>query len=570
MGKRCQSLMSFALCAVLSTQINAATLAGVVKHEGQVLEGVSVIMTDTKNGIATAVSSNKAGLYGFPEGYLTAGEYQLTVRAAGYQATAEKLSIAENDSVQRDLNLKTVTDANILASQLTSLEWLNSFPGNQAEKDLLTLNMVNCAFCHSLERIARSDHDEVGFLNVIQRMKTYETDHSSHLRIQPVAQPEPLEGMQWYGRDAKALASYLAKINRAVSDDGARYPLQTLPLPKGEATKAIVTVYPIPRQPSVIHDLDVDAQGRVWYGNTGWDFLGRLDPVSREFKEWPAPNFLPENGGELPRIVGVQDIQVDGSGAVWVGVMGNKHARFIPSTERWQVFDLPIIWKNPFLGNVRENENIMWSTGITQVPEGHLRYEHAFPVDVRTGQVGEGIMLFNDFPSPISPTHDNQLNYCYIFDQDKDGNFLCTASEASAIARADSEGSVRLIPTPTPFSYPRRGYRDEKQQFWFAEFFADRVGMLDLATDKMVEYPMGERYIMPYYARPDNKGFIWVSSTGSDRLLRLNPETSEVVQYQMPVSYDARKVVVDENAAMTTIWLPNKNAAQLIRVQIPN
>jgi len=61
-----------------------------------------------------------------------------------------------------------------------------------------------------------------------------------------------------------------------------------------------------------------------------------------------------------------------------------------------------------------------------------------------------------------------------------------------------------------------------------------------------------------------------VSSTGSDRLLRLDPQTGEILQYLMPVAYDARKVVVDLSAKVTTVWLPNKNAAQLIRIEVPD
>jgi streptogramin lyase len=61
---------------------------------------------------------------------------------------------------------------------------------------------------------------------------------------------------------------------------------------------------------------------------------------------------------------------------------------------------------------------------------------------------------------------------------------------------------------------------------------------------------------------------VWASSTGSDRLLRLDPDSGAVNQYLMPVYYDARKVVVDESAPHTTVWLPNKNTAELIRVEL--
>jgi hypothetical protein len=38
----------------------------------------------------------------------------------------------------------------------------------------------------------------------------------------------------------------------------------------------------------------------------------------------------------------------------------------------------------------------------------------------------------------------------------------------------------------------------------------------------------------------------------------------------MPVTYDARKVIVDNSADRITVWLPNKNQGQLIRIEVAN
>lgn len=551
----------------------AAALSGSVSSAAEgPMEGVVVIARPEAGTRLVAVTSDAEGSFAFPADRLPSGAYRIDVRAAGYllAGTAPTVTVPRGEAAEPlALELEAVTDKDVLAGQLTSLEWVRSFPGSRADKDLLIRNMVNCAFCHSLERIARSPYDTDSMLAVIQRMKTYETDHSSAERIQLVAEPEPLEGLEWYGRDARELAAYLATVNLSGGRESWDYALETLPRPTGEGTQAVVTVFPIPRQPSVIHDLDVDEEGNVWYGNTGWDFLGRLDPETGEFSEWAAPNFLPPGKPPLDRIVGVQDIQVDPYGQVWVAVMGNKHAAFDRESERWRVFDLPVIWKNPFLSPVREGERMLWGSGVTAPPDGDDRHEHAYGLDVRTGALTEGVALFDGLPAPTSPVHDNQRNYCYMFDQDLDGNFLCTASETSAIVRVNEQGERRLIPTPTPNAYPRRGYRDDDNRFWFSEFFADRVGMIDLDTDEITEFPLAPRYISPYFTRPDRHGHIWISSTGSDRLLRLDPESGELTTYLMPVYYDARKLVLDESAERVTVWLPNKNRAELIRVELP-
>lgn len=547
--------------------------SGVIKDaQGEPMEGVVVSLRNPESGVLVAVNSDSEGKYAFAQDRLAAGRYQLNVRAVGWQLADPKLAadvtVAAGGS--QNLELVPVGSRDALASQLTSLEWLQSWPGTDAQKDIMLRNLVNCMFCHSLERIARTPYDGDQFMPVIQRMLTYETDHSSSTRIQRYLPPFPLEDLNWFGRDARVIADWLATVNLSGDKKDWNYELKTLPRPHGKANAAVVTVYPIPRANSVIHDLAVDRQGKVWYGNTGWDFLGKLDPKTGAFSEWAAPNFLPENTDPwLDRIEGVQDVQVDEKGNVWAAVGGTKLARFLPETEKWQVFDMPVIWRNPFLSPVRDGETALWATGITAPPDGTKRHETAFKLDINTGELSEGITLFDDKPEPDDPHHSTPLNYCYMMDQDLNGDFLCTAPEPSAIARADLKtGKSRLIYTPTKWAYPRRGYRDDQNRFWFGEFYADQLGVIDLNTDEITEYPIDMKFISPYYARPDGRGSVWISSLGSDRLLRFSIATGEITSYLMPVPYDARKVVVDTSAEKITVWLPNKNAAELIRVEV--
>lgn len=558
--------------AVSESEARFALAGSVRDANGNAMEGVLVNVT-APDGRLVSVASDATGTFRFPPERTPPGEYDLTIRAVGYQLpdSPRALTLGASEREPLALTLEPVASKAQLAEQLTSLEWLQSWPGPDSQKDIMLRNLVNCMFCHSLERIAQTTYTADEFLPVMQRMLMYETDHSSAERIQIVAPPAPLEGLLWFGREATVIAEYLATVNKSGNRDDWSYDFKTLPRPAGKATEAVVTVYPIPRDQTVVHDLDVDAEGNVWYGNTGWDYIGMLNPQTGQFREWPAPNFLPEEPPTgTDRILGVQDVQVDGKGHVWAAVGGTKLARFLPETEKWQAFDLPVIWRNPFLSPVRQGETGLWATGITEPPQGPIRHEHAFRLDIETGEVSDGIMLFNDKPEPDDPHHIDPLNYCYMMDQDQNGDFICTAPEPSAIVRADlRSGKARLIYTPTPLAYPRRGYRDSNNQFWFGEFYADQVGVLDLHTDEIREFAMPHQFISPYYARPDEKGSVWISSTGSDRLLRLFPDTGDVVEYLMPVPYDARKVVVDTRADRITVWLPNKNAGELIRVEVP-
>src|SRR5262249_32153170 len=148
------------------------------------------------------------------------------------------------------------------------------------------------------------------------------------------------------------------------------------------------------------------------------------------------------------------------------------------------------------------------------------------------------------------------------------GNFICNDFYGSNIIAVDAKsGAAKVYPTPTPHAAPRRGRLDDQGRYWFGEFWGDRIGMLDFKTQTIREFPFSATYSSGYGAAGDRNGDGWATSNGSDHVIRVNPSTGETIEYLMPVYLDARKVVVDPSTTKTTIWLPNKNLAQLIRIE---
>ena len=194
-------LLAFVLvgCAERQKPASDVALVGTVSSSQETLmEGVVVILRGVDQSVLTAVTSDASGQFRFNRERISAGQYELSIRAAGYELAAPQSLVITGDKVSIDLRLQAVTDPLRLASQLTSLDWVQSFPGTEDEKNLLVRNMVNCGFCHSLERIARSSYNAEQFAQVIQRMHTYETDHASADRIQIVRHPLPLKYFIWY------------------------------------------------------------------------------------------------------------------------------------------------------------------------------------------------------------------------------------------------------------------------------------------------------------------------------------------------------------------------------------
>src|SRR3981081_4184671 len=141
-------------------------LAGKVSsaEEGS-MEGVVV---SAKKGIVTvSVVSDDKGQFSFPASKLAAGDYALSIRAAGYDLQGpQSVTVAPDKAAQADVKLVKTKNP---SAQLTNLEWMLSAPGSDDQKRALTA----CTNCHSVERILNSSYNADEFVDTMKRMSTY-------------------------------------------------------------------------------------------------------------------------------------------------------------------------------------------------------------------------------------------------------------------------------------------------------------------------------------------------------------------------------------------------------------
>ena len=283
-----------ALCGP-SFAANEPALRGEVRsaEEGP-MGGVTVTATKDKSTIAVTVTTDDQGRYSFPADRLGPGAYALTIRAIGYDLDGKAAAtVAAEQTATADIKLKKTRN---LVSQLTSAEWLASWPGTDTEKRLV----ADCMSCHTLERIARSSHTAEEWVQIIPRMLRYaqntmplapqlRTGESTGLLVQ---QPERLQ----------RLAEYLATVNLSASETFP-YELKTLKRVCGRGTRAIITTYKLPKQTDQPHDVMVDPDGGIYFTYFGDPQLGRLDPKTGEVQvvSDPGPEGKGRQGHPQPR-----------------------------------------------------------------------------------------------------------------------------------------------------------------------------------------------------------------------------------------------------------------------------
>src|SRR6185295_14821796 len=287
---------------------NAVALSGQVSSaEEGLMEGVLV---SAKKGIVTVtVVSDAQGRFSFPAAKLGAGQYEIKIRAIGYDLDRPTTAdVPAGAQAQLNIKLRKTED---LAAQMSNGEWLASFPGTDQQKNA----MLVCVGCHSIERIVRSNHKADDFINItLPRMQGYVNQSiPEHPQLRKGERRMEERGDQ---RVAvyKGMADFLTGVNLSGGPQW-NYALKTNPRPKGRATRVIVTEYDLPRVTISPHDVVIDDQGVAWYSSFGEQFLGRFDPKTLEHKEYPIKLSKPE----FP--TGSLGLRQDKNGDLWLGNM---------------------------------------------------------------------------------------------------------------------------------------------------------------------------------------------------------------------------------------------------------
>ena len=520
-----------------------AALAGqVTSTEEGPMEGVVVSAKRQGSNITVSVITDEQGRYSFPANRLEPGEYALSIRAVGYDLDGpRKTELASGRTTTADVKLRKTRN---LTRQLTNAEWMMSVPGTEDQK----LELINCVSCHTLERVVKSTYDTDELVSVIQRMNTY-AQSSTPLRPQRridlarAANPERF----------RRAAEYISTINLSQGPNWS-YELQTLPRIKGRGTRAIVTEYDLGRPTIAPHDV-IMVNGTIWYSNFDESYLGKLDPKTGKHTEYamavPKPNFP----------VGTLDIGADKDGNLWLGMMYQAAvAKFDPNTEQFQYFNLPP-------ERQRDNSQLNMVTPDKVHVDGKLWVNDAGPstllrLDVATGKFEE--------VDPLSMLPGGRKGPYSIYDvrANSQNNAYVTDFQRNYVVRVDAKtGRFTAIQTGSPITRNRRGRIDDQDRFWFAQYRGNHVSMLDTKEWRIQDYPLPTKFTNPYDVIWDKNGDIWTSGMSTDRVVRLNPDSGQAIEYPLPRPTNVRRVFIDNTTERPTFWIGSNHGASIIKLE---
>jgi virginiamycin B lyase len=568
--------------AFVSAQSPAPALTGTISSPSEPkMEGVVVSAKHVGSTIAVSVISDAEGRYSFPPDRLEPGEYDLRVRAVGYDLASPtnttvhtdtrfakfrnepwmdstvRTTVTAGKTTKADIRLQKTRD---LAAQLTNGEWFMSWPENTDIKN----GLLNCTQCHSLQPVVRSTLTAEQWVPVLQRMGRYSQGTTP---MRPQMRPGNTTGgailaQSMDGREGaapvgpallKQTAEYLASVNLSGGRSTWSYPLKTYPRPSGKSTRVIVTEYDLPRRETLPHDAVADPDGTIWYGDFGSHVLGNLDPKTGKVTEYQLPVTKP--GAPL----GSLDVVLDKQGNVWLGTMyQGSLAKFDRKTKQFQT------WGSPRFRE-RDEARIAMVMPINNDEDGQVWIggDDEYQVDVKTGE-----WKTVDYSVGLKDKKILKELSSYGVASDSKNNFYGMNLNGTYIIRIDGKTKdVTPFATPTPNAGPRRGHMDDQDRLFFAEFRANKIGMFDTKTQKFQEWAVPTPWTNVYDAIADKAGFAWAGGMNNDRIVRVNTKTGETFEYLLPRWTNVRRVNVGNSTPRPTFWIGNNLEATLIKVE---
>lgn len=524
---------------------SSSALGGKVSSQAEgAMEGVIIGAKKAGSTITTWVVSNDQGHYAFPRARLEPGKYTLSVRAAGYELPKTSVEVTTQPT-QLELQLNKVTSGSTLAMQMSNGELLMSVPGTHEQK----LALGACVNCHTLQRVLFSRFNADEMTQVVQRMAMH-TNNSSpmHPWMRPVSWPPP-------AAQATPFAKYLSSINLSERDTF-EFPLKTLPRPKGKATQVIYTTYDLPRPDASPHDEVFDAQGNLWYSDFNSQFFGKLDIKTGKVVEYAVPQ---SRFGQIAQ--GGLQIDIDREGRIYYGNMSQMQiVRFDPETGKMETFKPPIAESKLGDGHLtmidpafQQVDGKIWANVAFSSSEAGGTWQ----IDLRTNT-----WTRVTFPegSPRAEAYDvvaDSRNNAYGMHMNNDKLWMIDGKTLKTV----------WYDFPSKGGGCRRGHIDPQDRVWCGAFNRNTVAMFDPKTQKITEWKVPTAWTRPYDAQFDDKRYVWAAGMDNDVAVRMNTETGEFTEYLLPHETNVRHVEVQKSGSLSSLWLGDQHGATIIRVE---
>lgn len=244
-------------------------------------------------------------------------------------------------------------------------------------------------------------------------------------------------------------------------------------------------------QGSAPHGVIRGPDGAAWVTDGGQNSIARVDPKSHEVKLWKLP--------ERIRYANLNTAVFDNSGALWFTGQSGIYGRFVPASEKMDVWEAPR-GAGPY--------------GITRTPQGTVWYvslagNHLAQIeDLATGRVR--------LLDPPTPNQGARRVWT-----DRTGRLWISEWNSGNVSMHDPrDGSWKAwrLPGERPRTYSV--WVDPSDKVWLTDFASNSIVRFDPTNEKFTAFP-SDRFDANVRQMDGVDGEAWGGESGNDRLVRI-------------------------------------------------
>jgi virginiamycin B lyase len=205
-------------------------------------------------------------------------------------------------------------------------------------------------------------------------------------------------------------------------------------------------------------------------------------------------------------------------------------------------------WKVPQLGQrardpVQTTDGSIWYCGQYGNLVGRIN-----PV---TGEVWEYALPDKALPHSVTP--------------DREGNVWYTGNGNGTLGKLDPKtGKITEYKMPDPAAKdPHTAEFDSKGRLFFTLQVSNMIGRLIPATGEIKLVTVPRKNARPYGIKVAKDGSLWVSCNGSNCVLKIDPETLAIQQFELPEGTTVRRLDLASNGI---VWYVNSGLGRLGRL----
>ena len=354
-------------------------------------------------------------------------------------------------------------------------------------KDIVT---GTCGACHDINRL-RAGYTPEGWLSVTAMMHNFGA---------------PVTDEQWDTVRAYLIRNFPEK------------PRPPAVLVNGPVEVTIME-WPVPTPGSRPHDPMAAKDGAIWWTGQLANKIGRLDPATGTFKEYPVNPMSGPHG-----------LVEDKDGNIWfTGNFRGFIGKLNPATGEVKEYPLPDPKARDPHTIVIDQKGIIWFS----VQNGNFIGR----LDPATGDI-----KLTTVPTPKARPYGLAVN-------SKNQVFFVEFG-APKIATISDAMQIKEYQLPNPASRPRRLAISPDGMIWYADFARGHIGKLDPTSGEVKEWPSPSGPKSQPYGMVAAQGAIWYSKSAAEpnTVVRFDPKSEKFQSWAIPGGGDiVRNMDVDRD-----------------------